>query len=220
MRLPALAVLAVLAGSVSAQDKPARPHAPALTSYYGGVVLSAQFWRRTASAAPGQQVELSRHELTVTVPEGATAAGHHLEMRCEGAGRCYGEILAVAAYLDAPGGAAGDMVRVSNTGDGYAIARKTAIRGNDRYGSWAHQINLNRAHAGIAIGGDGADDGTDRTAMGVWISEHLEVTDAAIRYNQRPGATGWAIKMLASDGRIYGLDNNGMLHVRGIVPVP
>jgi hypothetical protein len=135
--------------------------------------------------------------------------------------RCYGNVTALYGNVRAPGGLSADSVRVNNIGDGYAIPRKTALRGNDAYGSWGHQINLNRAHAGIAIGGDGAGDGTDRTMIGVWINESVLVTDSAIRWNATGRAgEGWFLRMLLPDGRQYGIDGNGVLHVKGVVIEP
>ncbi len=205
-----VAALVLAAAPALAQTTPSTYR---LRPYHGGVVLADKLWRGTIQTQAGKQHEILRREHTVS-GDGYFVTDH-VEQECAGTMRCYGTITAVSGNVRAPGGISADSVRVSNAGDGYAIPRKTALRGNDRYGSWGHQINLNRAHAGIAIGGDGAGDGTDRTMLGIWISEHLLVTDSVIRWNATGRAgEGWFLKMLLPDGTAYGIDGQGVLHVK------
>jgi hypothetical protein len=207
-----VAALVLAAAPALAQTTPSTYR---LRPYHGGVVLADKLWRGTIQTQAGKQHEILRREHTVT-GDGYFVVDH-VEQECNGSLRCYGSITAIHGNVAAPGGVSADSVRVRNAGDGYTIARKTAVRGNDRYGSWGHQINVNRAHAAIAIAGDGAGDGTDRTMLGVWVSEHVLVTDSAYRWNARgePGE-GWFLKMLLPDGRVYGIDNQGILHIKEV----
>lgn len=193
------------------------PAVAQLGAYHGGVLLSRNYANGYFETSLGQAIVLTRRENLVGGT--GTFVDYGVEQQCSGTAACYGQILHLQGDVQMPGGLAGDMVRVDNSGaTGPAIGRKTAVRGNDGWGSWGHAINLSRAHAGVFINSDNYQfegRARDRTAFGVLVLD-VDVTTAVVRWNQAGGG-GWFFQMLTPDGRVYGMDGNGVLHVRKII---